>query len=327
MKKALKRLLKKALWSASPQIARNWFGPYKQEFSIGIYVGESPLFLSPVAGAVNPVLTYESITDVPAGSVSDPFMCKFRGIWCMFFEVYNRLTGKGEIALATSSNALDWKYECIVLSEPYHISYPYVFEWLGEHYMVPESSRGSGVSLYRAAEFPFCWESVGPLFKGARYADTSVFLFRDLWWAITDGGESPLSPCLRLFFADKLEGPWSEHPKSPVTDDIHISRPGGRIVIMNDMPIRFAQDVTPINGRHLSAFWITALTCVHYEEIPARSGPVLEAGSELWNCDGMHHMDAHQLSDGTWIACVDGFRMHVHYTRKYLLASRLTPRI
>jgi len=325
MKNALKRILKNALWSASPKVARKWVGPYKQEFSIGIYGGESPLFLSPVVGALNPVLTCESITDVPAGSVSDPFMCRFQGIWYMFFEVYNRLTGKGEIALATSSNALDWKYECIVLSELYHISYPHVFYWRGEHYMVPETSRGDSVYLYRAAKFPFCWESVGTLLKGGRYADTSVFWFKDIWWAITDGGESPLSPRLRLFFSDRLLGPWSEHPQSPVTDDIHISRPGGRVIIINDTPIRFAQDVAPIYGRHLSAFWITALTCAHYEEIAARSGPVLESGSQPWNCHGMHHMDAHQLSDGTWIACVDGFRMHVHYTRTNLLSSGSNP--
>lgn len=38
-------------------------------------------------------------------------------------------------------------------------------------------------------------------------------------------------------------------------------------------------------------------------------GPLLGPGPFAWNRDGMHHLDAHRLDDGTWFACVDGFTM------------------
>ena len=40
----------------------------------------------------------------------------------------------------------------IVLAEPFHLSYPYVFEWQGSHYMIPESGAAKSVRLYRASE-------------------------------------------------------------------------------------------------------------------------------------------------------------------------------
>jgi hypothetical protein len=41
------------------------------------------------------------------------------------------LTGEqeGEIGLATSEDGLKWDYKQVVLNEPFHLSYPYVFEW------------------------------------------------------------------------------------------------------------------------------------------------------------------------------------------------------
>jgi len=106
-------------------------------WSISIYRGNSPFDLEPVkAGSV---LTKDSITDVSAAFVADPFMLQHNGLWHMFFEVMNAQRRCGEIGLATSSDALSWTYKQIVLSEPFHLSYPYVFAWQGEYFMVPET--------------------------------------------------------------------------------------------------------------------------------------------------------------------------------------------
>ena len=44
------------------------------EWSIGVYVGDSPLDVSPAAGITNPVLTSDDVTDVSASFVADTFM-------------------------------------------------------------------------------------------------------------------------------------------------------------------------------------------------------------------------------------------------------------
>ena len=43
-------------------------------------------------------------------------------------------------------------------------------------------------------------------------------------------------------------------------------------------------------------------------ERPVGKGAFLGPGADHWNEGGMHHIDAHQLTDGLWVACVDGFR-------------------
>src|SRR5712692_8484557 len=126
-------------------------------WSIGIYTGTSPLDLGPANGVVNPILTSASVHDVPASFVADPFMVRRVGAWYMFFEVLNQATDRGEIGLATSSDGLSWTYRQIVLAEPLHLSYPYVFEWQGEYYMVPETLAAQSVRLYRHETSPTRW--------------------------------------------------------------------------------------------------------------------------------------------------------------------------
>ena len=53
-----------------------------------------------------------------------------------------------------------------MLAEPFHLSYPYVFAWRGEYYMVPECHAAGAVRLYRAAEFPTRWVQVADLLTG-----------------------------------------------------------------------------------------------------------------------------------------------------------------
>jgi hypothetical protein len=228
----------------------------------------------------------------------------------------NDISRKGEIGLAVSDDdAMTWQYQRVVLEEPFHLSYPQVFEWLGAHYMIPESSRGGGVRLYRALAFPERWTYVGTLLHGQRYADASILFHKNIWWLFVDAGLDSRRPVLRLFLSDDLFSGWQEHPSSPISHDLHTSRPAGRIIVMNDQPIRFAQDIYPVYGSRVHAFVITTLTRTEYEEHPARERAVLSAGFEAWNRGGMHHLDAHQLSDNSWIACVDGFRQPVGANR------------
>lgn len=305
----IKQLIKKSLWRLAPKYSRrSWVRPAKRKFAIGIYAGDSPYSMRPAADIANPVLTAEQVTDVPARCVADPFMLEVGARWYMFFEVENQITMKGEIALATSEDALLWHYQQVVLAEPWHLSYPYVFEWQGEFFMIPESSRNRKVTLYRAADFPSRWTPVTTLLEGSRFADSSIFRYGDHWWMLVDAGPSSQSPVLRLYSGTSLRGPWHEHPASPVVkDDPHISRPGGRVLILDGRPVRLAQDVYPDYGKRLSAFEITKLTQTSYHERPVWKTPILEPGDAAWNSNGMHHMDAHLMSDGSWLACVDGF--------------------
>jgi len=219
----------------------------------------------------------------------------------------NAETKKGEIGLATSNDGLNWTYQQIVLNEPFHLSYPYVFEFENEFFMLPETLGAGAVCLYKAGEFPSRWSCAARLLEG-RFADPSLFHFNDQWWLFVCS--TPYQhDTLRLYFANALTGPWSEHPKSPlVSNDKRRARPAGRVIEFNNRLIRFAQDCVPQYGSSVRAFEIRELTANSYTEVEIEHSPILKASGNGWNASGMHHIDAHRLQDAQWLACVDGTR-------------------
>ena len=280
----------------------------QKKWSIGIYIGESPLtFVSP-KNIKNPVLTAKDVTDVPAEFVADPFMVKESNTFYIFFEVFNALTNQGDIGLATSNDGLNWTYRKIILDEPFHLSYPYVFKWNNEHYMITETHETYSIRLYKSIDFPTRWVFVKTLLSGVDYLDPTIFRYNDRWWIFT-GSSHKRSNTLHLFYSYNLMGPWIEHPKSPIIKgDAHKARPGGRVSIYNGRMIRYAQDCYPTYGRQVIAFEIDLLTVTNYKEHEVSESPILKASGTGWNADGMHNIDPVQIDRDRWIACVDGYK-------------------
>jgi hypothetical protein len=276
-------------------------------WSIGIYGGEELAGLGPLPGTLNPVLTARDVTDAPAAFVADPFMLRRQDGWFMFFEVFRRDTWLGEIGLAVSADARRWSYEGIVLSEPFHLSYPLVLTRGDEVWMVPETDGAGALRLYRARRFPYDWELAGAPLEG-RFLDPSLFHWHGRWWMLAETNpEERKWDTLRLYHAGDPSGPWQEHPSSPIVDGIrHSARPAGRVVIRNGRPVRFAQVCEPDYGTAVRAFEILELDETTYRETELPGSPILGPGQEEWNRTGMHHLDAVPLPGGGWLACVDG---------------------
>jgi hypothetical protein len=272
-------------------------------WSIGIYTGTSPFDLQSPPGVSNPVLTAHDITDTEASFIADPFLLKENSVWYMFFEVVRTKENRGDIGMAISEDGLQWQYKQIVLTESFHVSYPHVFKWNDDFYMIPESKGADSVRLYKATHFPTEWSFQTTLLAG-KYIDSSFFYYEDRWWMLTSNPKKTL----RLFFTDDLFAPWTEHPKSPLyKKDPYRGRMGGRVIVYNNRLIRFAQDINFVYGNKVRAFEITKLNPTEYEEKPVRKKPVLCRSGKGWNCIGMHHIDPRQTGENTWIAAVDGF--------------------
>jgi hypothetical protein len=274
-------------------------------WSIGIYAGESALHLAPARGAVNPILSASDITDVEAAFVADPFMIRVGAAWHMFFEVMPASSRVGAVGHATSPDGLRWRYDGLVLREPFHVSYPCVFESGGEWFLVPESHHAGAVRLYHAERFPSHWSPVATLLDG-EWADPTVFRRNRQWWLMA-ASPARRATALHLFRADDPRGPWREHPDSPVVrDDPATARPAGRVVEHEGRLLRFAQDCSERYGRRVSAFEILELTPDRYRERAVPDGPVLGPSRHGWNAARMHHVDAHEIGPGCWLAAVDG---------------------
>jgi hypothetical protein len=279
-------------------------------WSIGIYVGGDPFSLHPHAAVgERPVLQAADISDVAVRFVADPFIVRVAAGWYLFFEALESASRRGVIGLASSENGYSWRYEQIVLREPFHLSYPYVFEWNGSYYMIPESGAESAVRLYRAVEFPGRWQFVCELLSGS-YWDTSIIYRDGMWWLFSLDDKLSLS----LHFAADLQGPWIPHPQSPVVqNNINSARPGGRLIAYQGKIIRYAQDGEPTYGSSLRAFQVDMLTTTSYREHEVAASPVLAASGRGWNRTGMHHADVHELGEGSWLAAVDGNKQRLRF--------------
>jgi len=307
----VKRQLKKLLWKIHPGLFERAVHHYGQVFSIGIYQGKDLFSLNAANNVINPVLSANDIKGVPAASVADPFVILTNQKRYMFFEVYNKINRRGEIGLATSQDGFKWSYECIVLREPFHLSYPYVFNWENNFFMIPESMC-NGIKLYKAKQFPHKWEFISLLFDGDGFVDSSIFCFKEKWWLFTAKSQKTSNPkTLYLFWADKPTGPWREHLKSPIVElNDNISRPAGKVILINGRPIRFAQDGMPEYGSNIRAFEILELSSKKYIEREIWAEPIVSGGDKPWNAGGMHHIDAHFEPGGNLIAYVDGWYMN-----------------
>lgn len=271
-------------------------------WAIGIYRGSSALNLRPMDPDPNPVLTAKDVSDVPASFVADPFMIEVDGRWFMFFEVMNTSNGKGEIGLAVSTDLLRWEYRGIVFKQPHHLSYPFVFESGSKFYMIPEMSNAAEITIFQADRFPYEWSPVSRVAQGEWYGDPTILNKNGRWWVFA--ATALKSDVLRIFHSPRLEGPWIEHPTSTSLDGI--GRPAGRIVSSDGNLIRFVQDSSRIYGEAVYAYVIDELTVDRFLESQLDHSQFLGPSGSGWNGLRMHHVDAHQLGPGDWVACVDG---------------------
>lgn len=275
-------------------------------FSIGIFEGRSPTRFWPSSAARNPVLTRDDINDVPAAFVADPFMIDWQDRWLMFFEIMNQARDRGEIGYAVSDDLLDWRYGGVALREDFHLSYPHVFAWNGQLYMLPETYGAGDIRLYRCDGAPDRW-SVATTLLEIHGSEPTLVHHQDKWWLFTETAPHCTYDCLRLFCGESLDGHWHEHPQSPlVLGNPRTARPGGRIVAVDGRLFRYAQDCLPEYGTRVRVLEILTLTPTTYREKEIGDAPLLSPSGDGWNAFGMHHIDAHQLMDGRWIACVDG---------------------
>ncbi len=205
----------------------------------------------------------------PVGAhYADPFVVQKNGMTFVLFEVFGSGNGKGTIQFATLDSDGQWGTPELALERPYHISYPFVFTWKGEFFMLPETRQNRTIELYRAVEFPSKWELAQVLKSGVDAVDTTLYEQHGTWWMFTAGlgDASARFRQLSLFRSDSPFGPWRPHPKNPVVDDLGCARPAGRLVVVEGQLIRPGQDCRHRYGCAITWNRIDVLTETAYRE-------------------------------------------------------------
>ncbi|TXD80871.1 glycosyl hydrolase family 43 [Mitsuaria sp. TWR114] len=164
---------------------------------------------------------------------ADPFALREGDALHVFVEHFDYRTKRADLQRLTLNLADGaWSTPQPVLRQPFHLSYPFVFEHEGQVWMVPESSQAAEVALYRAvdgAERWERWERVCALLPGVHAVDASLLRHEGRWWMFyaVIGPDKRDQRELHLAWADTLQGPWTPHAANPVRSAHDGARPAG----------------------------------------------------------------------------------------------------
>jgi hypothetical protein len=221
---------------------------------------------------------------------ADPFIFENRGQHFVFMEAFPYATRRGVIAVSRLESSGDLSPPETVLERPYHLSYPFVFSWHGQIFMVPETRGNRTIELYRCERFPDRWVLDTVLMDGVDSADATIFEFAGRLWMFVTLATRGMSPDteLHLFHAEDVRGPWRSHPLNPVVSDVRRARPAGAIWEENGRLIRPGQDCSAGYASATSFQRITTLTTEDYAEEPFAR---LNASQLRWkrNAKRTHH--------------------------------------
>ena len=172
----------------------------------------------------------QCIKSRPNHFLADPFVVSHEGKDYCFVEDYDSACGKGVIAAyALSPEGATSLGE--VLTEPFHLSFPYIFSYQGRHYMCPETSRNSDIRLYEAVSFPTQWKLARIIMTDVSAADSMIFEHEGRWWMLTNTDSFRVGDhCaeLSIFYTDDpIHGTWVPHAKNPIMVDSRKARNGG----------------------------------------------------------------------------------------------------
>ncbi|MBC8366762.1 hypothetical protein H8E52_05060 [bacterium] len=201
---------------------------------------------------------------------ADPFVMERDGRWFIFVEDYRYRDKRGRISVIEVDAKGNWTPARVVLEQPFHLSYPFLFEHGGELYMIPESLADRSIEAYRCVEFPDRWESAGKLMDDVDAVDSTLLKHDGKWWLFTNMVENPgasLMDELYVFSShDPLSRDWTPHPGNPVLSDVRSSRPAGRFFERDGRLFRPSQDSSRLYGYALTLNQVTALDEERFEE-------------------------------------------------------------
>ncbi|MGH8168779.1 MAG: glucosamine inositolphosphorylceramide transferase family protein [Woeseiaceae bacterium] len=201
---------------------------------------------------------------------ADPFVVRHGESYCIFVEelIYQR--DKGHISVIAMDGQGGYASPTTVIDEQHHLSYPFVFSYEGEQYMLAEACAAEVVPLYRCEEFPHKWTFERNILYGVSALDPTVFQHGDKWYLFVGIVENPGASTwdeLFLYFADDpISGNWQPHPLNPVVSDVRRARPAGRIFEHNGNIYRPSQNSIHHYGYGLNVNRITKLSQTEYEE-------------------------------------------------------------
>ncbi len=200
---------------------------------------------------------------------ADPFPVRRNGKYYIFLEEYLYSAMKAHISVTEMDDRGNWCQPVKVLERDFHLSYPFMLEWDGRLYMIPETKRNNCIELYRCVDFPTGWKLEKVLINDVQAVDATLHEFSGCWWLFCNIGGTEFSSNdeLHLFYVDSPLGPWTPHKRNPIKSDVRSARPAGKLFSKNGNLYRPSQDCSIRMGGAISINKVLVMDRENYEEV------------------------------------------------------------
>lgn len=190
--------------------------------------------------------------------IADPFLYLYKNDYYVFFENWDYNYG------TICCSKLDENYNFTTIEKcldlKFHLSFPCIFEYENNIYMIPETGTKKQIMLYKCLDFPKKWEFI-KIIKNIYAPDVSFFIKDDIIYLLT-GNEKTTK--LNIFYSKDLFDNFLEH--SIKNEYIEHPRNAGNIFIYNNQMYRPAQICKPSYGYAIGIYKINELSPENYSE-------------------------------------------------------------
>jgi len=199
---------------------------------------------------------------------ADPFPIQLGDQYFLFFEEYITATQRGHLCVAAVDAQGLQEAPQRLLQCDYHLSYPFIFTWEGEWYLLPEMQEANRIDLYKFDTFPYSVTYYKTLMNNVCAVDTTLLEMNGCWWMFMTlaPAHTPHVDELFLFYAASPLGPWRSHPKQPIKSDVRASRPAGNVFARHGTYYRPTQDCSWTYGYAIRLQKIRTLSETDYAE-------------------------------------------------------------
>lgn len=193
---------------------------------------------------------------------ADPFVCGDGNREYVFVELMHTYRRYGQIAVAPVSDGKIGKFQ-IVISEPFHMSFPNVFRWEKRWYMIPETYQSRQVRLYVADVFPYKWHLDRVLLQGVNLVDHALYPAESGMYMVSYDQSDRENSFNRTFYIDMHDQTCEEFfPEG----DWCKERPGGTFYQKHGAWRHVIQDCELEYGEYLHVFQVNEFSREKFSE-------------------------------------------------------------
>jgi hypothetical protein len=245
----------------------------------------------------------------PTIIVADPFLFVHNNRLYLFYESKS-LEKPGVLKMVSTPDLRAWTKPVTVLREPFHLSYPFVFEENGKVYMIPETCADKSIRLYEADNNGLTSFSIKKriLVQSADiqtrmgYSDSSIYKKDGIYYLMTMLQYTEKLNILKLYTSNSLLGPYKEHPCSPIAKSQKVGRDAGSWMDYKGKLLRFSQDCVNRYGDNVNVSEITELSPSSYKEKLVKEN-IIPTDVDFYKYGG--HQFNVAYFNGKWIVATD----------------------